>query len=244
MLDETDSNAAAFDSIQDDVFSRIASRYDTLCDLFSLGLHRTWKRRMARRIASERWETMLDVAAGTGDIALRVVSNLGSINGRECVVSDICPAMLEIAERRAGPLAGQMQFKVYDAHRLSETADESVDLYSMSLGMKICDRMRALEQAWRVLKPGGTFICLEASEIPVRFIHQLYLAYMDLCMPVVGYVATGGDSSAYHYLLSGVRSFPGAEAFADDIRARGFVDVSFERLTFGIVAIHVARKPA
>jgi demethylmenaquinone methyltransferase / 2-methoxy-6-polyprenyl-1,4-benzoquinol methylase len=244
MLDETDTNAAAFDSGHDDVFSRIASRYDLLCDLFSLGIHRTWKRRMAQRIASERWERMLDVAAGTGDIALRVVRNLGGAGERECVVSDICPAMLEIAERRAGPLAGQMQFKVYDAHRLSETADESVDLYSMSLGMKICDRMRALEQAWRVLKPGGLFICLEASEIPVRFIHRLYLAYMGLCMPVVGYVATGGDGSAYHYLLSGVRSFPGAEAFADDIRTRGFVDVSFERLTFGIVAIHVARKPS
>jgi ubiquinone/menaquinone biosynthesis methyltransferase len=244
MLDQVDTNAADFDSVRDDVFSRIASRYDRLCDLFSLGLHRTWKRRMAQRIASERWERMLDVAAGTGDIALRVVRNLGGTGGRECIVSDICPAMLEIAERRAGPLAGQMQFRVYDAHRLSETADESVDLYAMSLGMKICDRMRALEQAFRVLKPGGTFICLEASEIPVRFIHQAYLAYMGLCMPVVGYVATGGDASAYHYLLSGVRGFPGAEAFADDIRAHGFVDVSFERLTFGIVAIHVARKPA
>src|ERR1700748_2278501 len=70
-----DANAAAFDSIHDDVFSRIASRYDVLCDLFSLGIHRTWKRAMARRIAAERWNTMLDVAAGTGDIALRVVRN-------------------------------------------------------------------------------------------------------------------------------------------------------------------------
>jgi ubiquinone/menaquinone biosynthesis methyltransferase len=244
MLDETETNAASFNSIQDDVFSRIASRYDVLCDLFSVGLHRTWKRRMAQRIASERWENMLDVAAGTGDIALRVVRALGDTQGRNCVVSDLCPAMLEIAERRAGAMAGRMQFRVYDAHRLNEVADASVDLYSISLGMKICDRMRALEQAWRVLKPGGTFICLEASEIPISFIHRLYLAYMGLCMPVVGYVATGGDASAYHYLLSGVRGFPGAEAFADDIRARGFMDVSFERLTFGIVAIHVARKPA
>jgi demethylmenaquinone methyltransferase/2-methoxy-6-polyprenyl-1,4-benzoquinol methylase len=239
-----DANAASFDSVQDDVFSRIASRYDVLCDLFSLGLHRTWKSAMARRIAAERWENMLDVAAGTGDIALRVVRNLGDASGRNCVVSDLCPAMLEIAERRAGALAPVMQFKVYDAHRLSEVGSESIDLYSMSLGMKICDRARALEEAWRVLKPGGTFICLEASEIPVRFIHRLYLAYMSLCMPLVGYVATGGDASAYHYLLSGVRGFPGAEQFAGDIRAQGFADVVFERLSFGIVAIHVARKPA
>ena len=243
MLDQTDCNAAAFDSVRDDVFSRIASRYDVLCDLFSLGLHRTWKRRMARRIAAEKWQNMLDVAAGTGDIALRVISNLGRLNGRNCVVSDICPAMLEIAERRAGPLAGAVQFKVYDAHGLSEVGSESVDLYSMSLGMKICDRTRALQEAWRVLKPGGTFICLEASEIPLRIVQRLYLAYMGLCMPVVGYVATGGDASAYHYLLSGVRGFPGAEQFAEEIGALGFTDVTFERLSFGIVAIHVARKP-
>jgi ubiquinone/menaquinone biosynthesis methyltransferase len=239
-----DGNAASFDSMRDDVFSRIASRYDVLCDLFSLGIHRTWKRRMARRIAAERWETMLDVAAGTGDIALRVVRSLGGTAGRNCIVSDICPAMLEIARRRAGGLAGDMRFSVLDAHGLIEIAGESVNLYAMSLGMKICDRSRALAEAWRVLKPGGTFICLEASEIPVRLVHRLYLAYMNLCMPVVGYVATGGDASAYHYLLSGVRGFPGAEAFAKEIRALGFADVAYERLSFGIVAIHTARKPA
>jgi ubiquinone/menaquinone biosynthesis methyltransferase len=244
MLDvPTDANAASFDSVHDDVFTRIASRYDVLCDLFSLGIHRTWKRRMARRIAAERWNSMLDVAAGTGDIALRVVRNLGGAPGRRCVVSDICPAMLEIAERRAGALAGAMQFKAYDAHHLHEVASASIDLYSMSLGMKICDRSRALAEAWRVLKPGGTFICLEASEIPVRFIHRLYLAYMGLCMPVVGWVATGGDASAYHYLLSGVRGFPGAPQFAEKIAALGFTELSYERLSFGIVAIHVARKP-
>jgi SAM-dependent methyltransferase len=145
------------------------------------------------------------------------VWSLGGTAGRNCIVSDICPAMLEIARRRAGGLAGDMRFSVLDAHGLIEIAGESVNLYAMSLGMKICDRSRALAEAWRVLKPGGTFICLEASEIPVRLVHRLYLAYMNLCMPVVGYVATGGDASAYHYLLSGVRGFPGAEAFAEEI---------------------------
>jgi ubiquinone/menaquinone biosynthesis methyltransferase len=237
------SNAASFDVVRDDVFTRIASRYDLLCDLFSLGIHRTWKRRMAQRIAAERWDSMLDVAAGTGDIALRVAQALGDMAGRRCVVSDICPAMLDVARRRAGALAGAVQFEVFDAHRLSEVASDSVDLYSISLGMKICDRSRVLAEAWRVLKPGGTFICLEASEIPVRFIHRLYLAYMSWCMPIVGWVATGGDASAYHYLLSGVRGFPGAPKFAREIAALGFAEISWERLSFGIVAIHVARKP-
>ena len=239
----SDPNAASFDCVTDDVFSRIASRYDVLCDLFSLGIHRIWKSRMARRIAAEPWDDMLDVAAGTGDIALRVIRNLGGATTRSCVVSDICPAMLEIAKRRAGPLAGALQFRVFDAHRLAEIASASVDLYSMSFGMKICDRKRAVAEAWRVLRPGGRFMCLEASEIPVRFIHWLYLAYMSFCMPVVGWVATGGDASAYHYLLSGVRAFPGARQFADEISAQGFVEVGYEQLSFGIVAIHTARKP-
>jgi demethylmenaquinone methyltransferase/2-methoxy-6-polyprenyl-1,4-benzoquinol methylase len=240
----TDLNAAAFDSIADDVFGRIASRYDRLCDLFSLGIHRIWKSRMARRIASREWETMLDVAAGTGDIALRVVRNLDGTTKRTCIVSDICPAMLDIARLRAGPLAGTMQFSVFDAHQLSQVGSTSVDLYSISLGMKICDRGRTVAEAWRVLKPGGTFICLEASEIPLRIVHRLYLAYMSLCIPIVGLIATGGDASAFRYLLTGVRTFPGAPQFADELRAQGFVDVSFERLSLGIVAIHMAGKPA
>jgi ubiquinone/menaquinone biosynthesis methyltransferase len=244
MLDSSpQANAASFDAASDDVFSRIASRYDVLCDLFSLGIHRLWKGRMARRIAAEKWETMLDAASGTGDIALRVARRLGPASARTCTVSDICPAMLQIARRRAGPLADRIQFRLFDAERLTGVASESVDLYSMSFGMKICDRTRAVAEAWRVLKPGGTFICLEASEIPLRFVQELYLSYMTLCIPIVGWAATRGDASAFHYLLSGVKRFPGAREFANEIAAQGFIDVGYERLTLGIVAIHSARKP-
>jgi len=239
----SDSNAACFNVARDDVFSRIASRYDRLCDLFSFCIHRLWKSRMARRILALPWERMLDVAAGTGDIALRVVRNLGAERKRFCIVSDICPAMLDIARRRAGRLANTVEFQTLDAHQLTAIGTASIDLYSMSLGMKICDRKQALAEAWRVLRPGGTFICLEASEIPVRFLHCAYLTYMRLCMPVLGWLATGGDSSAYDYLLKGVCQFPSAQQFANEITAQGFIDVTYERLTLGIVAIHLARKP-
>jgi demethylmenaquinone methyltransferase/2-methoxy-6-polyprenyl-1,4-benzoquinol methylase len=126
----TDPNAASLDSVADDVFSRIASRHDVLCDLFSLGIHRIWKNRMARRIAAEPWDNMLDVAAGTGDIALRVIRNLHDATKRTCIVSDICPAMLDIAKRRAGPLAGAVQFGVFDAHRLTAVASASVAIHT------------------------------------------------------------------------------------------------------------------
>jgi demethylmenaquinone methyltransferase/2-methoxy-6-polyprenyl-1,4-benzoquinol methylase len=236
-------NAASFDAVHDDVFSRIAARYDFLCDLFSLGIHRRWKSRVARRILAAPWQCMLDVAAGTGHIALRVIQGLDAAEGRTLIVSDICPAMLDVARRRAGALASTVEFRILDAHRLAPIEPASIDLYSISLGMKICDRGQALAEAWRELRPGGTFICLEASEIPLRSVHRAYLAYMRLCMPIVGWAATGGDASAYEYLLKGVRGFPGAAAFADEIAAQGFIDVAYERLSFGIVAIHVARKP-
>jgi demethylmenaquinone methyltransferase / 2-methoxy-6-polyprenyl-1,4-benzoquinol methylase len=240
-------NAAAFDASVDDVFGRIAGRYDVLCDLFSFGIHRLWKRRVAALIAQEPWTGMLDAAAGTGDVVLRVIKNDPSLAGREIIVSDISPAMLEIARRRAVPLSirldRQVDFRVLDAHAMTDIHDASFDLFSISLGLKICDRAKVLREAMRVLRPGGRVIALEASAIVIPWLHRLYLTYMDLCMPVVGWIATGGDASAYRYLLKGIHEFPDADGLARELLALGFVDVSFERLSLGIVAIHMARKP-
>ncbi|HET9909156.1 MAG TPA: class I SAM-dependent methyltransferase, partial [Anaerolineales bacterium] len=113
-----------------------------------------------------------------------------------------------------------------------------------SLGLKICDRAKVLSEALRVLRPGGRFIALEASDIVWSWLHRAYLHYMMFTMPVIGWIATGGDSSAYKYLLKGIRGFPGAEAFAAELSTVGFEDISFERLSLGIVAIHRARKPS
>jgi ubiquinone/menaquinone biosynthesis methyltransferase len=237
------TNAASFDAGVDDVFGRIAGRYDVLCDLFSLGIHRLWKRRVAYLIAQEPWSGMIDAAAGTGDVVLRVIKHHPGVMGRAIVVSDISPAMLRIAQRRAGPALPQLDFQVLDAHGLAGIADESFDLYSISLALKICDRERALREALRVLKPGGRLIALEASAIVVPWMHRLYLVYMNLCLPFIGWLATGGDASAYRYLLKGIEEFPDADGLAQEMRALGFVDVAFERLSLGIVAIHTARKP-
>ena len=237
------SNAASFDTGVDDVFGRIAGRYDVLCDLFSLGIHRYWKRRVAALIAAEPWGNMLDAAAGTGDVTLRVIRRNPALARRAIVVSDISPAMLRIAERRIRALADRPAFRLIDAHAMTEVGDASVDLFVISLALKICDRTRAMREALRVLRPGGRFIALEASAIVLPWLHRLYLRYMDFCMPLIGWVATGGDASAYRYLLHGVHGFPDAEGLAAEMRELGFTDVTFERLSLGIVAIHRARKP-
>jgi demethylmenaquinone methyltransferase / 2-methoxy-6-polyprenyl-1,4-benzoquinol methylase len=152
--------------------------------------------------------------------------------------------MLDIAERRLAAHGQAVELRQLDVERMPTIASESVDAYSISLGLKICDRRLAMQEAWRVLRPGGRLIVLEASHIPWAPLHRAYLLYMSLCMPLLGWLATGGDASAYKCLLHGVRDFPGAEALAAELGAQGFEDVAFERLSMGIVAIHTARKPA
>ena len=206
---DDDANAAHFDMRADDIFARIAGRYDLLCDLFSFGLHRLWKRRVANLIAAAQWHSMLDAAAGTGDIALR----LAKFHPERCrsgsiIVSDISPPMLAIAERRTAALRAPLVFQSLDAHSMPEIEAASIDLYSISLALKICDRHRVFAEALRVLRPGGTFIALEASTIGNARLRQLYLVYMRLCMPLIGWIATRGDASAYLYLLRGIEAFP------------------------------------
>jgi ubiquinone/menaquinone biosynthesis methyltransferase len=236
-------NAAEFHSQEDDVFGRIASRYDLLCDLFSLGIHRLWKRKVARVIAQEPWSLLLDCASGTGDIILRVLGRKDIHAGQKIIASDISPQMLAIAQNRLRAANSSVEFRLLDACSLMDLPNESVDLYSISLGLKICERKKVLREALRVLRPGGRLIVLESSNIPWQWLYRVYRLYMNLCVPVIGWIATQGDASAYKYLLRGMDNFPTAEEFAQELDSFGFADISFERLSLGIVAIHTARKP-
>jgi ubiquinone/menaquinone biosynthesis methyltransferase len=194
-------------------------------------------------MAQESGETVLDVASGTGDIPVRLLARMRRTGAGPCtiVVSDISGPMLAKARLKLGdePCAS---VRVLDAHQL-DVPDTSVDLYSISFGMKICDRSRVVAEALRVLRSGGVFYCLEAARIPFEPLHQLYLAYMDWCLPLIGRIAADGDASAYGYLLRGVHAFPAPRAFAAELVQAGFADVTWETMSLGIVAIHRGVKP-
>lgn len=243
--DATRGNAASFDPARDNVFARIAGRYDRLCDLFSLRIHRLWKSEMAAAIAAHPGAVVLDAASGTGDIPLRVMRRLArnGAGGRTLWVTDLCPEMLAIARRKLAGCA-EAKIQIADVHALAEFPPASVDLFSISFGMKICDRRRVLAEAFRVLKPGGTFFCLEAARIPFAPLHALYLAYMRWCLPIIAKIATGGDASAYDYLVRGIHEFPAQRAFCAEMESFGFRDARYRNMTLGIVALHSGVKPA
>lgn len=237
-------NAAEFRQAQDNVFARIAKRYDLLCDIFSLYLHRYWKTKAAKYINAQNPGLILDVATGTGHVALRVFKRMARAKKEfRIIATDSCPEMLNIAKGKLHPSPKQISFEVMDAHTLKGIKSRSVDLVSCSLAMKICERKKVIKSSYRVLKPGGTFVCLEASHVKFGPLYWFYLKYMDWCLPIMGRLAMKGDASTFLYLLKGIHDFPDQKTFAKELQAEGFQNVNFKNLSFGAVALHFAQKP-
>ena len=240
MSDQTDFGfrqvpRAAKAGLVREVFDSVAPRYDVMNDLMSLGIHRIWKRAFVNAIAASPRETLLDLAAGTGDVAF-LAKERGA--GR-VILADINAAMLGVGQGRAleRGLASGLSYVCCDAERLP-FPDRSVEKVSMAFGLRNCtDKDAVLREARRVLRPGGRFHCLEFSRLRIEGLTKLYDAWSFKALPAIGQ-RVAGDAESYRYLAESIRQFPDQETLEGMMRAAGLERVTHRDLSGGIVAIH------
>jgi demethylmenaquinone methyltransferase / 2-methoxy-6-polyprenyl-1,4-benzoquinol methylase len=219
------------------VFDRVVDRYDLMNDLMSGGIHRLWKAELIDHLAPRPGQLLLDVAGGTGDIAERFLRRAGA--GARVIVCDINERMLIRGRDRAidaGRLAG-IDWLAGDAERLP-IKNASVDAYTIAFGLRnVTDMAAALNEARRVLKPGGRFLCLEFSPVDAPFLRQAYDLYSFIVLPGLGQLVAR-DRDAYRYLAESIRRFPRQNELAEMMRRAGFEQVRFSNLTGGLAALH------
>lgn len=240
------------------VFSSVASSYDVMNDLMSAGLHRLWKDRLISKLNPFPGMKHLDVAGGTGDVAFRVVERIKSVSHRAAqgtltdmeedthiYVCDINPNMLEVGKKRAAEKGYNeeqcLSWVQGDAEALS-FEDGSMDGYTIAFGIRNVTHIeKALSEAYRILKKGGRFLCLELSHVDVPIFKDIYDVYSFSVIPAVGELVAG-DRQSYQYLVESIRRFPKQEKFAQMIQEAGFEAVEYENLVGGVVAIHSGVK--
>ena len=227
----------------DSVFHRVAERYDLMNDLMSAGLHRRWKDSMGAWLNPPRrpgWRG-LDVAGGTGDVAFRIIE--ASDRQADMTVLDINGSMLEVGRKRAErkKLGDRVSFVEANAEDLP-FPDETFDAYTIAFGIRNVPRIdRALAEAYRVLKPGGRFLCLEFSDVEMPVLDRIYEEWSFRAIPQIGRMVAG-DAEPYAYLVESIRKFPRKPDFAAMMGAAGFDRVTWRVLSGGIAAMHSAWK--
>jgi demethylmenaquinone methyltransferase / 2-methoxy-6-polyprenyl-1,4-benzoquinol methylase len=228
----------------DDVFHSVARRYDLMNDLMSGGLHRAWKDALVTAVnppKGDRPFALLDLAGGTGDVAFRVVDAGGP--SVRVTVCDINADMLAVGRERARERGHDLAvtFEQGNAEELPYP-DRRFDCVTIAFGIRNVPRIeRALAEAYRVLRIGGRFLCLEFSSVDLPGISSLYDVYSFNLIPRIGEAVTG-DRGAYQYLVESIRKFPKPPAFAKMIEAASFRRVSFTPMTAGVVALHSGWK--
>jgi demethylmenaquinone methyltransferase / 2-methoxy-6-polyprenyl-1,4-benzoquinol methylase len=222
------------------VFHSVAQRYDLMNDLMSAGLHRVWKDLMINALNPPRADTpfaLLDVAGGTGDIAFRAAKAAGS--GFKATVCDINSDMLAVGRERAAvrQLDDRVSFVAGNAEELA-FSNNAFDACTIAFGIRNVPRIDlALREAFRVLRPGGRFLCLEFSTVDMPGLDRIYELFSFKVIPPLGRAVTG-DAESYQYLVESIRTFPRPGAFAEMIGAAGFSRVSWQSFSGGIVALH------
>jgi demethylmenaquinone methyltransferase/2-methoxy-6-polyprenyl-1,4-benzoquinol methylase len=224
----------------DDVFRQVARRYDLMNDLMSFGVHRAWKNEFVAVLNPRPPCSIIDVAGGTGDIAFRIVEAGGE--RARVTICDISAEMLAVGRQRAGEQRkGQVAFAQGNAEELPFAA-RSFDAYTIAFGIRNVQAIdMALEEAFRVLKLGGRFLCLEFSSVDMPGLDALYNTYSSIVIPALGRMVVG-DEAAYRYLVESIRRFPRPALFSRMIEAAGFRRVMHRPLSGNIAAIHSAWK--
>ena len=222
------------------VFTKVASKYDIMNDVMSMGIHRIWKDAMMDWLAPRPGTRLLDVAGGTGDVSFRY---LGRAPGSQAVVLDMTESMLIEGRRRAEAesMAERLDWVVGDAMALPFPSN-TFDVYTISFGIRNVTRVQdALNEAYRVLRPGGRLMVLEFSQIPNEMMQKAYDLYSFNLIPMMGQVIAN-DRDSYQYLVESIRKFPDQETFAGMIRKAGFGQVKYRNLSLGIAALHSGWK--
>ncbi|NUS19280.1 MAG: bifunctional demethylmenaquinone methyltransferase/2-methoxy-6-polyprenyl-1,4-benzoquinol methylase UbiE [Mesorhizobium sp.] len=226
-----------------DVFHKVANRYDLMNDLMSAGLHRLWKDAMVAWLNPPKrpgWK-VLDVAGGTGDIAFRIVE--ASLRQAHATVLDINGSMLAVGRDRAEKLGLAVNADFIEANAEAlPFADDSFDAYTIAFGIRNVPRIEvALAEAYRVLKRGGRLLCLEFSEVEMPLLDKVCEAWSFNAIPKIGKAVTG-DGEPYSYLVESIRKFPNQQNFAAMITHAGFDRVTFRNYSGGIAALHSGWK--
>ncbi|XP_031550445.1 2-methoxy-6-polyprenyl-1,4-benzoquinol methylase, mitochondrial-like [Actinia tenebrosa] len=235
------------------VFENVATSYDLMNDAMSFGIHRIWKDKFMKVLNPPPGTQLLDVAGGTGDIAFRFLKYVNRQRSRTyqpskereswVTVCDINKYMLEVGKQKANKLnfTSGLSWVAGDAQNLP-AKDNSFDAYTIAFGIRNVTRIQeALEEAYRVLRPGGRFLCLEFSEVKNPVISRVYDKYSFNAIPVMGQVLAA-DWKSYQYLVESIRQFPNQEEFAGMIEDAGFRSVTYENLNIGVAAIHSGFK--
>jgi demethylmenaquinone methyltransferase/2-methoxy-6-polyprenyl-1,4-benzoquinol methylase len=216
------------------MFDTVAKRYDLLNDILSFGQDRWWRSVVARLVAAGSGDVVLDLAAGTGSSARTFTAS-----GARCVATDFSLGMLRVGARQP---PGLVSFVAGDAMSLP-FADGSFDAVTISFGLRnVTDAGAALAEMLRVTKPGGKLVICEFSHLPVQALDAAYQRYLAAALPAIAR-RLSPNAAAYSYLAESIRDWPAAEALAGQIRAAGWTGVRWRNLTFGVVAVHVGRRP-
>ncbi|WP_170361910.1 bifunctional demethylmenaquinone methyltransferase/2-methoxy-6-polyprenyl-1,4-benzoquinol methylase UbiE [Ruegeria arenilitoris] len=222
------------------VFNSVASKYDVMNDVMSMGIHRVWKDAMMDWLAPRSGQRLLDVAGGTGDISFRFLKRAGY--GHATVLDLTEPMLVEGRQRaEADQMSDSLNWVVGDAMALP-FEDNTFDVYTISFGIRNVTRpQEALNEAFRVLKPGGRLMVLEFSQLPNEGLQKLYDLYSFNVIPRMGKLIAN-DYDSYQYLVESIRNFPDQETFLGMVRAAGFENAKYRNLSMGIAALHSGWK--